>query len=67
LKKQSRQLAPIFFRISFPVVILLILSTVYIKAHYLIDVLAAMLVLPLMLYAIHYLYRLIPGKTDEHH
>lgn len=58
----SRQLAPKFFKICLPIVILLIISTVYIKAHYVIDVLAAIIVLPLMQIAIKYLYGIIPGK-----
>lgn len=62
----SRQIAPEIFRMSLPVVILLIITTVYIKAHYVVDMFAAVLVLPLMLMTTEFLSWLIPGKLEEH-
>ncbi len=54
----SKDRAPQFFRIAWPFTILLILSTVYIKAHYVVDVLAAFLTAPLVLYLSKTVYNL---------
>lgn len=48
-----------WFVIFFPVSIVLILSTVYLKAHYLIDVLAAFVTLPLFILAGNRLFRIL--------
>lgn len=53
----SRKIAPVFFKMAWPFVVLLILSTVYIKAHYAIDVLGGLLVAPFVLYLSKILYR----------
>lgn len=51
-----------YFKIALPIVILLILSTVYIKAHYVVDVLGGMLFAPLILFVSKKLYNYLPGK-----
>ncbi|MDP4183652.1 MAG: phosphatase PAP2 family protein [Bacteroidota bacterium] len=47
-----------------PIVVFLILSTVYIKAHYLVDVVGAFLVFPSILWISHLLYRYLPGDGE---
>lgn len=49
-----------YFKIAFPFLILLILSTVYIKAHYAIDAIAGIISVPIVLYISNYLYKKIP-------
>jgi len=58
----SKDRAPQFFRIALPFSILLILSTVYIKAHYVVDVLAAFITAPLVLHISKSIYNL---KIDD--
>lgn len=53
---------PNYFKITFPFVCLLILSTVYIKAHYAIDAIAGILSVPIVLYLASFLYQKIPIK-----
>ncbi|MCT4698900.1 phosphatase PAP2 family protein [Tenacibaculum haliotis] len=53
-----RKKVPLFFRITIPFVILLILSTVYIKAHYAIDVIGGIIFAPIMLYLASVLYKI---------
>lgn len=50
-----------FFYFSLPIVFLLILATVYIKAHYAIDVLGGLLSAPLILFTSKKLYKILPG------
>ncbi|WP_298550062.1 phosphatase PAP2 family protein [uncultured Algibacter sp.] len=52
----SKKTIPIFFKIALPITILLFLSTVYIKAHYLIDVFGGIIVAPLILFISKKLY-----------
>jgi membrane-associated phospholipid phosphatase len=54
----SKKGAPVFYKIVWPFVVLLSLSTVYIKAHYAIDVFGGLLAAPFILYASDFLYRL---------
>jgi membrane-associated phospholipid phosphatase len=54
----SYRQARTYFYIVIPISILLILSTVYLKAHYVIDVLAAFITLPLIFIASKYFYLL---------
>jgi len=54
----SRKTTPVFFKIALPFVILLVLSTVYIKAHYAIDIIGGLLIAPFILYLTNILYRL---------
>jgi len=54
----SKKTAPVFFNIAWPFVLLLILSTVYIKAHYAIDIIGGLLIAPFILYLTNILYRL---------
>jgi len=59
----TRKRVPLFFKIAFPFVVILILSTVYIKAHYLIDVIGAIIVAPLILYLSNILYSFTARKN----
>lgn len=58
----SKKYAPVFFSIAWPIVIILILSTVYIKAHYVIDVIGGIVIAPFILYLSHFLYHLPAPK-----
>ena len=55
-----RTKAPLFFKIAVPFVILLICSTVYIKAHYVVDVIGGLLAVPIVLSIASYLYKKTP-------
>jgi membrane-associated phospholipid phosphatase len=52
----SRKTAPLFFKICVPLTILLILSTVYIKAHYAVDAIFGLLIAPIILYLADFVY-----------
>lgn len=54
----SRKRIPHFFNIALPFVILLIFSTIYIKAHYTIDAIAGLLIAPFILYLSDFLYHI---------
>jgi len=54
----SRKMAPNFFQWTWPLVVILIFSTVYIKAHYIVDVIAGLLMAPIVLWASKSLYNL---------
>ncbi|WP_419214111.1 phosphatase PAP2 family protein [Maribacter sp. X9] len=60
----SRKRMPVFFRVALPFTVFLILSTVYIKAHYVIDVIAAIIAAPCVLCLSHILYG-IPSKYPD--
>lgn len=49
----------LFFKISWPFVVLLILSTVYIKAHYFVDIIGGLLIAPIILYLSHKIFSLL--------
>ncbi len=53
-----RRRTPLFFKIAIPFVIILILSTVYIKAHYAVDVIGGIIIAPIILYLASILYRI---------
>ncbi len=55
-----RKRVPNYFRVTIPFVILLIFSTVYIKAHYAVDAIAGVLSVPIVLYISNLLYKKIP-------
>lgn len=59
----TRENAPLFYKLAWPLVILLIFSTVYIKAHYAIDVLGGLLIAPIILYLSDFLFHLSLKKT----
>lgn len=61
----SKKSAPTFFRIAWPFVIILILSTVYIKAHYAIDAIGGIIIAPIILYIASQLYRIPFKKSTE--
>lgn len=48
-----------FFKLSWPFVVLLILSTVYIKAHYFVDILGGLFIAPIILYLSHKIFSLL--------
>jgi membrane-associated phospholipid phosphatase len=52
----ARKTLPLFFKICLPITFLLILSTVYIKAHYVVDVVFGVLIAPIILYLASLLY-----------
>lgn len=59
----SKKYAPGFFKKTIVLVILLILSTVYIKAHYAVDIIGAFFIVPLMIYFTDFLYKIsVSGK-----
>lgn len=64
----SRKMAPVFFKFTWPFVFILILSTVFIKAHYAIDILGGIIIAPLILYLSDLLYRfparIYPGRFN---
>ena len=55
-----RKKARLFFKIAVPFVVLLFFSTVYIKAHYAVDVFGGILFTPIILYLAGVLYKKIP-------
>lgn len=55
-----RKRVPIFFKIAIPFVFLLVFSTVYIKAHYVVDIIGGILFIPIALYLASILYKKIP-------
>lgn len=61
----SKKMAPYYFNIAWPFVLLLILSTVYIKAHYAIDIMGGLLIAPFILYLSNILYALPVWKNVE--
>lgn len=54
----SKKMAPHYFKMAWPFVLVLILSTVYIKAHYAIDIMGGLMIVPFILYLSNILYRL---------
>ncbi len=61
----ARKTIPKFYRIILPVVLLLFMSTVYIKAHWLIDVIGGLLFAPIVLYLSIILYSTSLWKRNE--
>lgn len=60
----SKRIAPQFFKFVWPFVILILLSTIYIKAHYVIDVLGGVIFAPIILYLSNILYKFPNGKSQ---
>ena len=52
----ARKTLPLFYKICLPITILLMLSTVYIKAHYAVDAIAGFLIAPFILYLSDFMY-----------
>lgn len=52
----ARKKLPLFFKICLPLTIILILSTVYIKAHYAVDAIFGVLIAPFILYVADFVY-----------
>lgn len=52
----ARRALPIFYKICIPITVLLILSTVYIKAHYAVDAIAGFLIAPFILFLSDFMY-----------
>lgn len=62
-----RKRANVFFNIALPFVIILIFSTVYIKAHYVVDVIGGFLFAPVILYISTALYCMpLYNKISQH-
>jgi membrane-associated phospholipid phosphatase len=60
----SYKKVPLLFKLFWPIVLLLILSTVYIKAHYVVDVIGGLFIAPFILYLSNILYR-FPAQTHS--
>ena len=60
----SKKIMPLFYKICVPITILLILSTVYIKAHYAVDAIAGFLIAPFVLYLSDFMYY-YQSKNDK--
>lgn len=60
----SKKYAPMFFKKTGLLVLLLILSTVYIKAHYAVDILAAFLIFPFIVYFSDLIYQIPNSKKS---
>jgi membrane-associated phospholipid phosphatase len=52
------------FYIMFPITVLLILSTVYLRAHYIIDIIAAFIVTPILYQSLSLLYKKLTEATQ---
>ncbi len=61
----SKKITPEFYSKVWPLVLILILSTVYIKAHYAIDIIAGLIIAPFILYLSEFLYQLPAWKNVE--
>lgn len=60
-----REKANLFVKVALPFVIILVLSTVYIKAHYAIDVIGGIIAAPIILYLSSALYRFSFTKKNN--
>lgn len=54
----TRTKAPNFFKYTWPLVFLIIMSTVYIKAHYVVDVIGGVIIAPFILYLSNILFQI---------
>ena len=61
----SKKIAPEFYSKVWPLTLILIVSTVYIKAHYAIDIIAGLIIAPFILYLSDFLYQLPAWKNME--
>jgi membrane-associated phospholipid phosphatase len=52
----ARKRLPLFFKICIPLSIILVLSTVFIKAHYAVDAIFGLLIAPIILYLADFMY-----------
>jgi membrane-associated phospholipid phosphatase len=60
----ARKSLPLFYKICFPLAVILILSTVYIKAHYAADAIFGILIAPIIVYLAAVMYN-YPTKKDS--
>jgi len=58
-----RKVSVLVYQISVPIVFLLILATVYIKAHFVVDIIGGILFAPVVLYLSKQIYRVILEKS----
>ncbi len=63
----SKKNAPQFFKLILPITIALIFSTIYIKAHYVLDVIGGIIIAPIILYLSDFLYQLSCWNTNRIH
>ena len=61
----SKKNAPEFYSKVWPLVLILILSTVYIKAHYAVDIIGGLIIAPFILYLSDFLYQLPAWKNVD--
>lgn len=59
----ARKTLPLFFKICVPLTIILIISTVYIKAHYAVDAIFGFLIAPIIVYLATVMYH-YPSKKE---
>ena len=59
----ARKKLPLFFKICLPLTVILILSTVYIKAHYAVDAIFGFLIAPIIVYLATVMYN-YPSKKE---
>jgi membrane-associated phospholipid phosphatase len=58
----AKKKLPIFFKFCLPLTVILILSTVYIKAHYAVDAVFGLLIAPIIVYLATIMYNYPPKK-----
>ena len=58
----ARKKLPLFFKFCLPLTVILILSTVYIKAHYAVDAVFGLLIAPIIVYLATVMYNYPPKK-----
>ncbi len=61
----SKKITPEFYSKVWPLVLILIFSTVYIKAHYAIDIIGGLIIAPFILYLSDFVYQLPAWKNVE--
>jgi membrane-associated phospholipid phosphatase len=59
----ARKMLPLFYKICLPLAFILILSTIYIKAHYAVDAIFGILIAPIIVYLATVMYN-YPTKKD---
>ena len=52
----AKKSLPLFYKICLPIAVILILSTVYIKAHYAVDAIFGIIITPIILYLADFMY-----------
>jgi membrane-associated phospholipid phosphatase len=61
----ARKNLPLFYKICLPLTFILVLSTVYIKAHYAVDAIFGLLIAPIVLYLASLVYKPVAKKMTN--